>query len=129
MDIRIKKINTAAFFIVSITGIICAISIASSIGGFIGFLAFIGISIISLLLAFVSVATIMVFLDLAEDIAIIKHLMLKDNVSDNSTHMVSPEKRNGDLLKNGGWRCNECNKVNASYIGTCSCGNSKSNNC
>lgn len=29
------------------------------------------------------------------------------------------------LLDNGGWRCNQCGKINQGYIGTCVCGNAK----
>ncbi len=28
-------------------------------------------------------------------------------------------------LRNGGWKCSKCNRINPSYIGTCACGNSK----
>lgn len=28
-------------------------------------------------------------------------------------------------LRNGGWRCDKCNRINPSYTGTCACGNSK----
>lgn len=32
------------------------------------------------------------------------------------------------LLKNNGWVCAKCQKTNPHYTGTCSCGNTKSNN-
>lgn len=32
------------------------------------------------------------------------------------------ERHQKDLLKNGGWKCACCNKVNPSYLTTCSCG-------
>ena len=33
-----------------------------------------------------------------------------------------------DMLLSGGWKCNQCGAVNSSYVGTCSCGNTKENN-
>lgn len=32
------------------------------------------------------------------------------------------------IIEEGGWKCNNCNRVNPDYITTCSCGTSKSNN-
>lgn len=29
------------------------------------------------------------------------------------------------LMDNGGWRCDGCGRINASYVGTCACGRSK----
>lgn len=35
------------------------------------------------------------------------------------------DKDENDLKYNGSWKCSECGRVNASYIGTCACGKSK----
>lgn len=29
------------------------------------------------------------------------------------------------LMDNGGWKCDGCGRINASYVGTCACGRSK----
>lgn len=34
-----------------------------------------------------------------------------------------PNLPNEALLQRGGWKCSSCNKINASYVNTCSCGN------
>ncbi len=36
--------------------------------------------------------------------------------------------RENAMLKNNGWICKRCKNVNASYVGTCACGNTKSEN-
>lgn len=38
---------------------------------------------------------------------------------------ISSEKQEKDILKNGGWKCNYCGRANASYVGTCACGKTK----
>ncbi|MCR4609806.1 MAG: hypothetical protein K5750_08970 [Eubacterium sp.] len=39
---------------------------------------------------------------------------------------IAQEKKEEEILRNGGWRCAYCNHLNASYIGTCSCGKTRS---
>ena len=41
---------------------------------------------------------------------------------------VAMEKHDNDILKNSGWKCKKCGRVNPSYTGTCACGNTKANN-
>lgn len=35
---------------------------------------------------------------------------------------LAAEETNSKLLRDGGWKCFNCKRVNAKYIGTCSCG-------
>ena len=39
---------------------------------------------------------------------------------------AAQQKKEEEILRNGGWRCAFCNNLNASYIGTCSCGKTRS---
>lgn len=39
---------------------------------------------------------------------------------------VRKEKEADDITYNGSWKCPQCGKVNASYTGTCGCGQVKS---
>lgn len=38
------------------------------------------------------------------------------------------KQREENILKNDGWECANCGKINAQYVGMCSCGNHKSQN-
>lgn len=35
------------------------------------------------------------------------------------------EKKDNEMLANGGWKCKKCGKVHPSYTGTCGCGGKK----
>lgn len=41
---------------------------------------------------------------------------------------ASSEASNKKTIAQGGWKCNNCGRVNQSYTGTCACGTSKSDN-
>ena len=60
-------------------------------------------------------------------IALLVALAKPDNVKRN-TGFVHSKKEEEDLLSRGGWTCNNCNKVLANYVGSCSCGNTRDNN-
>ena len=60
-------------------------------------------------------------------IALLAALSRSDNVNRYST-FVHSKSEEADMLSRGGWKCNNCNKVLANYVGSCSCGNTRDNN-
>ena len=132
----LRTINKVLFGIILLVGIIGAVVAGVEIGGFVGFLAFVGILCVAGISAFMTVAVLMVFLDIAEDIGVIARNTRQTNIPDakqKSTFfdVFEEEKRKkyeNMMLNNGGWRCGICGKVNAKHTGTCGCGNNKYNN-
>ncbi len=61
---------------------------------------------------------------ISEDISKIKGIMSKD------PEMMTPEEikisNDEKTLKQGGWECSRCGRINPAYTGTCACGNRKS---
>ena len=54
--------------------------------------------------------------------------MLFNKVSNMENSVNSTERKNRDLNDieyNGSWKCSQCGRVNASYTGTCACGQAK----
>lgn len=70
-------------------------------------------------------------------LAIAEGLHLLQTIAYNTSDLSDPRTKNLDVgtrnlstarnssVPSGGWKCNQCGKGNASYIGTCSCGNTK----
>ena len=85
-------------------------------------------------IAFLSVASIMIFLNAAEDIAEIKYKLYEDETTEVQTSVMRKalrqqeiENHEKQILANKGWKCSACGKANPQTTGTCSCGNSKYN--
>ena len=85
-------------------------------------------------IAFLSVATIMIFLNVAEDIADIKYKLYENEITEGKTSVMRKalqqqelENHEKQILANKGWKCSACGKANPQSTGTCSCGNSKYN--
>jgi len=60
-------------------------------------------------------------------IALLAALSRPDN-SNRYTTFVHSKNEETDMLSRGGWKCNNCNRVLANYVGSCSCGNTRANN-
>lgn len=45
-----------------------------------------------------------------------------ENEADRALSAYAAEKTNQNLMMQGGWRCPECGRTNASYVTTCICG-------
>lgn len=126
----LRAINKAWFGIISAGGVLGGIITGQAIGGFVGFLSFIGISAAAFILGFMLVGLVMTFLDLAEDvsyIAVNTKTSQQQNVFNAFTE-ESKKEHEKNILSNGGWKCSVCGKSHPSYTGTCGCGNSKNNN-
>lgn len=76
----------------------------------------------------------MLITHIANDINVMKNIMTQLDTSaitpmGNVLSKAAAEKKqqnyNETILKNGGWKCENCGKANPAYTGTCSCGNSK----
>ncbi len=133
----LRIINKALFAVILVGGIIGGMVAGFAIGGFGGFLSFVSISAGSYFLAFMSVALLMTFLDMAEDISVIAG-EVKRSKSFGNISSVKQEQAFFDeaqarkqaehekaLLKDGGWKCKSCGKINPRYTGTCGCGRSR----
>ncbi len=71
----LRTFNTIIFFAILLGGVISGVVTWIIIGGFVGFLCFIGITLGGFLLSFLSVSVVMIFLDIAEDVSFISNKM------------------------------------------------------
>ncbi len=114
-------------------GFFGGIAMGSAIGGFGGFLMFLIFTACGFVVAYLSVAVMMIFLGIAEDMSYVAGKMGKEGeyISSEKNTYVDPfaEAKNKfhetQILKNGGWKCENCGNVNSLTTGTCGCGHDR----
>ncbi len=123
----LQTILSVIFVFIVIAGIIIG-------WNFDGFLTAVFGGILSATIGVLIVGINMVIIHISDEISDIKNIIANMNTSAIETmgtalSKVADEKKqqeyNQELLKNGGWKCTQCGKVNPTYTGTCSCGKSK----
>ena len=138
----LRKIAIVFFCLFINAGFIGGIIIWRETEGLGGFFAFLLALAGSVLVGFLSIAVLMVFLDLAENVALIKERLTSSPAPSprpSSSPSSAPASYRKDLspisgvkvyepglLKQGTWQCKNCNKINTNHALFCvECGTSK----
>lgn len=130
-----KKMCTTLAGIILVLGIICSIILAWNNGVVVDYDLYHGIeekrSFLFTVMwfvcgIFVTVVEAVILNAIGEILENQEYIMKK--ISDVESKVAFVERKGkdeNDLKYNGSWKCSECGRVNASYIGTCACGKSK----
>ena len=130
-----KKMCTTLAGIILVLGIICSIILAWNNGVVVDYDLYHGIeekrSFLFTVMwfvcgIFVTVVEAVILNAIGEILENQEYIMKKiSDVESKVAFVERKEKDENDLKYNGSWKCSECGRVNASYIGTCACGKSK----
>ncbi|MBR3575913.1 MAG: TMEM14 family protein [Clostridia bacterium] len=109
--------------VLGISGLVGSLRIASENP----FLALIALAVTAVAV-FVSIAPAMLIAEISEDVEDIKNEI---RYLENKIIKLESQKEgsSSSVIKNGGWRCNNCGKANPITITRCSCGTAKGESC